>query len=362
MGDEEFDHPDKLDSKWLANKEKCHAAFAGLITLHLRREAALDLDRGFWPGMERRGAQLPPLVPEGCMFAQDMRIDVSFNLAVRLRDALDLAEPLRSDAEANKEDLRLAAALVALFSAWESNRANVLSAAGALAKATHVILQRRDRMLERHVLPDVVNDMKIKALVDIGNVYKSAWIDNELDALRKDHPALLAECLDRAVADTTVGDARGRLELRLAMANRPPSRRLLKEVTARVWAAGNGRQRVPYCTTLAPQQPSFEEVWEAMKEAEEEGGSSRGMGVGRAAEAGPSGSGNRGTNLGGNVSGRGVVRGREADAVEEDEDVHPAHGRKRVNPAAARRQLMDMDVEDADRDRARAARHRRAVA
>ncbi|GFH22643.1 hypothetical protein HaLaN_20139 [Haematococcus lacustris] len=67
----------------------------------------------------------------------------------------------------------------------------------SLAEATHVILERRERMLERHVLPDVVADVKYK------------------------------ECLARAVADTSVVDEQWRLELRLAMANQSPLRSLV---------------------------------------------------------------------------------------------------------------------------------------
>ncbi|KAL6746059.1 hypothetical protein V8C86DRAFT_2445539 [Haematococcus lacustris] len=245
--DKEVDHPSKLESK--TDEQECNAAFAGLITLQLRRvaihshrlhhaaitrksahkdkvealactskflevvdaKAALELDRGFWPCNAGRRGVLPPL----------------------------------------------------------GKRATILPSAGSLAQATHVILERRDRMLERHLLPDVVEDVKYKGLVDVGDAYKSAWIDGAHHDLGNEHFGLLQECLARAVADTTVGDEKWRLGLRLAMANSPPSRSLVMEVMGEAWAAGNGRQRVPFSTTLASQQPSFEDVWEAMVAAKE---------------------------------------------------------------------------------------------
>ncbi|GFH31727.1 hypothetical protein HaLaN_30825, partial [Haematococcus lacustris] len=198
-----------------------------------------------------------------------MRRDMSFNLTTRSQSAVELADELRNEEEADEEDLRVAAALAALFTAWEGNSGNVLRWAGALAQATHVILQRRNRMLERHVLPDVVEDMRYKAVVDVGELYKSAWIDGKHHELHNNHPELLDACLARAVADTSICDAKWRLQLRLAMANSPPSTSVVKQVTGEVWAAGNGRLRVPYCTILAPQQPSFEAVWDAMVAAKE---------------------------------------------------------------------------------------------
>ncbi|KAL6746058.1 hypothetical protein V8C86DRAFT_3121601 [Haematococcus lacustris] len=384
--DKEVDHPSKLESK--TDEQECNAALAGLITLQLRRVflevvdakvpayvtawkqknrvfprvdilAALELDRGFWPCNAGRRGVLPPLVREDNMFAMDMRLDPSFNLTMRSRIAVELA----------------------------GKRATILPSAGSLAQATHVILERRDRMLERHLLPDVVEDVKYKGLVDVGDAYKSAWIDGAHHDLGNEHFGLLQECLARAVADTTVGDEKWRLGLRLAMANSPPSRSLVMEVMGEAWAAGNGRQRVPYNTTLAPQQPSFEDVWEAMVAAKEllqppaplgssmppwptlpehprlkqpdllldpperplhellrEEGEDGG---GRGPSGGGSGQ-RQGTDAGGTRGRRGVVRGREADEGEEDEDIHLAHSRQRVNPAAARRQLVAMDVEEAD--------------
>ncbi|KAJ9531410.1 hypothetical protein QJQ45_006882 [Haematococcus lacustris] len=126
---------------------------------------------------------------------------------------------------------------------------------------------------------------EMAAMLDVGNAYMSAWVDNDIDPLTSSHPELLPACLDRAVADGAVGTAAWREQLRHARGTPPPPRKVVTELMGTAWARGNSSGQVPFSLEEAPFQPNFRDVWKAMQEetAAEGAGAAGAGGVGAAA-------------------------------------------------------------------------------
>ncbi|GFH32809.1 hypothetical protein HaLaN_32090, partial [Haematococcus lacustris] len=220
--------------------------------------ALMDLPEGYRPNppvhVAARG--LPP-VSRQSIFARDMRADLNFDLPCRQQFARQLVEEFEAELPPVEADRRLAVRLRELFDEMAVNGANVPQKAGLLLEAVKGFRRWRRHMLRRHMLPSVVASLTTKAMLDVGNAYMSAWVDNDIDSLTSSHPELLTACLDRAVADGAVGTAAWREQLRHVRGTPPPPRKVVNELMGAAWARGNSSGQVPFSLEEAPFQPSF---------------------------------------------------------------------------------------------------------
>ncbi|KAL6751114.1 hypothetical protein V8C86DRAFT_2440261 [Haematococcus lacustris] len=259
----------------------------------------------------------------------------------------------------NTTDMDVVIRLNALYAAMQEHDGTVLEAAGLLADAVETARTARRRMIERHVLPDVIDYVAYKYVEDVGNSYVSAWMDNATHAFYSLDSGVIKKYIRRAQLDAKVKTAEWRIRVRKATDSDPPSRHVMRELLPgfdEVWAAmvkagevdadedwtEDSEDLVSNPADL-PELPlkrhplldtpdtlldlpertlprGVAEEGQGQKQGQRKG---RGSGSGRGAGRGP---GKRGRSAAGGVGGvDGRVRQRRGVAPTSDDDEHPRH-------------------------------------
>ncbi|KAL6751113.1 hypothetical protein V8C86DRAFT_2440260 [Haematococcus lacustris] len=351
--DQRVTHPLTLDSD--AQKLEWNAYFVALIVLHLRRVE-------YRPSMAPRGGGAlypPPPVRADSIFVKDMRGDSAFQLNKRRAYTEEVSTQMFQKRSYNTTDMDVVIRLNALYAAMQEHDCTVLEAAGLLADAVETARTARRRMIERHVLPDVIDYVAYKYVEDVGNSYVSAWMDNATHAFYSLDSGVIKKYIRRAQLDAKVKTAEWRIRVRKATDSDPPSRHVMRELLPgfdEVWAAmvkagevdadedwtEDSEDLVSNPADL-PELPlkrhplldtpdtlldlpertlprGVAEEGQGQKQGQRKG---RGSGSGRGAGRGP---GKRGRSAAGGVGGvDGRVRQRRGVAPTSDDDEHPRH-------------------------------------